>query len=151
MLAPSPGVGVGQRVLLVEDHLDSAMSIGRLLRLFGYEVHIATDGLEALRDARDFAPTAALIDLTLPTIDGFAVAEHLRERRATRDALLIAMTGWATEEHTARAKEAGFDAHLVKPISVNALLGALEPLATRTAAPRPRRARPCRTTRASHR
>ncbi len=143
MLASSPGVGVGQRVLLVEDHVDSAVSIGRLLRLFGYEVHVATDGLDALRDARTFAPTAALIDLTLPTIDGFTVAERLREQRKTRDALLIAMTGWATEEHSVRAKEAGFDAHLVKPISVNALLDALEPLATRTVVPRQRRARRC--------
>lgn len=151
MLAPSPGVGVGQRVLLVEDHVDSAVSIGRLLRLFGYEVHVATDGLEALHDASTFAPTAALIDLTLPSIDGFVVAERLREQGSTRDALLIAMTGWSTEEYTARAMEAGFDMHLVKPISVTALLGALEPLATRTATPRPRRARPCRTTRISHR
>src|SRR3954468_21357096 len=107
------------RVLLVEDHVESATSIGRLLRLFGYDVRVVTDGLEAVRAAARYAPTAALIDLTLPTLDGFAVAERLRQTAGTRDALLIAMTGWDTEEHAERARAAGFDRHLVKPLSVD--------------------------------
>jgi CheY-like chemotaxis protein len=117
--------GGGQRVLVVEDHLESATSICRLLRLFGYRVRVETDGLRAVEAARRFAPFAALIDLTLPTIDGFGVAERLRSSPPTRDTLLVAMTGWATEEHYRRAMIAGFDKHLVKPISVDVLVDAL--------------------------
>jgi len=117
--------GGGQRVLLVEDHLESAMSMSRLLRLFGYRVRVETDGLAAVETAKRFVPFAALIDLTLPTIDGFTVAERLRALPSTRDALLVAMTGWVTEEHFRRAMIAGFDKHLVKPISVDALVDAL--------------------------
>ncbi len=113
------------RVLLVEDHVDSARSISRLLRLFGYDVRVEVDGLAAVRAAEHFAPRAALIDLSIPSLDGFEVAQHLRAAAATHDSLLIAMTGWATEEHAARAREAGFDSHLVKPISVETLTGAL--------------------------
>jgi CheY-like chemotaxis protein len=115
----------GLRVLLVEDHVDSANSIKRLLRLFGYEVRLEGDGLAAVRCAEEFAPTVALIDLSLPSLDGFAVAERLRGMPATRDCLLIAMTGWSTEEHAIRARAAGFDRHLVKPLSVDALSSAL--------------------------
>jgi CheY-like chemotaxis protein len=122
---PLTATGGGQRVLLVEDHLESATSISRLLRLFGYRVRVETDGLAAVKCAARFAPFAALIDLTLPSLDGFEVAARLRASPATRDTLLIAMTGWATEEHQMRALAAGFDKHLVKPISVDVLVGAL--------------------------
>lgn len=117
--------GGAQRVLLVEDHLESATSMSRLLRLFGYRVRVETDGLAAVEAAKHFAPVVAIIDLTLPTIDGFAVAERLRASPVTRDTLLVAMTGWVTEEHFRRAMIAGFDKHLVKPISVDALVEAL--------------------------
>jgi CheY-like chemotaxis protein len=126
MMCPPPlATGAGLRVLLVEDHLESAMSIERLLSLFGYEVRVETDGLAAVEAAPRFAPFAALIDLSLPRLDGFAVAERLRSIPETRDVLLIAMTGWATDEHAQRSRAAGFDKHLVKPLSVDALVGAL--------------------------
>jgi CheY-like chemotaxis protein len=125
-MCPAPPVtGAGQRVLLVEDHLESAASMERLLQLFGYEVRVETNGLAAVEAAPGFAPFAALIDLTLPLLDGFAVAERLRTIPETRDALLIAMTGWATDEHAQRARAAGFDLHLVKPLSVDLLVSAL--------------------------
>jgi two-component system CheB/CheR fusion protein len=125
-MCPAPLVtGVGQRVLLVEDHLESAASMERLLQLFGYEVRVETNGLAAVEAAPGFAPFAALIDLTLPVLDGFAVAERLRAIPVTRDALLIAMTGWATDEHAQRARAAGFDKHLVKPLSADLLVSAL--------------------------
>ena len=84
-----------------------------------------TNGLAAVEAAPSFAPFAALIDLTLPVLDGFAVAERLRAIPVTRDALLIAMTGWATDEHAQRARAAGFDKHLVKPLSADLLVSAL--------------------------
>ena len=121
-----PGTGPSPvRVLLVEDHLDSARGIERLLSLFGYRVRVETDGLAAVECAERFAPLAALIDLSLPTLDGFAVAERLRGIRTTRDSLLIALTGWSSDEHAERARRAGFDMHLVKPVPVDALVGAL--------------------------
>jgi CheY-like chemotaxis protein len=117
--------GGGQRVLVVEDHVESATSMSRLLRLFGYRVRVANDGLAAVEAAERFVPFAAFIDLTLPKLDGFQVAERLRASPLTHDALLIAMTGWVTDEHAHHAQAAGFDRQLVKPISVDALVGAL--------------------------
>lgn len=116
------------RVLLVEDHVDSAISVARLLRALGYDVCVAFDGREALRQAVDFRPDAAFIDLSLPEIDGFAVAERLRAMEETRGARLIALTGWATDECAVLAKDAGFDQHLVKPLSIAALTAALAPV-----------------------
>jgi len=113
------------RLLLVEDHAGSAESMSRLLSQFGYEVRIARDGLAAIQTAREFAPEAALIDLSLPSLDGFQVAAQLRAMDATRDAALIAMTGWTDDDHEERARAAGFDTHLVKPITVDALIDAL--------------------------
>jgi CheY-like chemotaxis protein len=113
------------RVLLVDDHVDSAVSIGRVLRALGYEVCIAFDGLAAVERAAEFHPEASLIDLSLPLLDGFDVARRLRAMPETRDSLLIAMTGWGAEECAARTRAVGFDLHLVKPLSVDALTGAL--------------------------
>jgi CheY-like chemotaxis protein len=113
------------RVLLVDDHLDSLISVGRLLRVLGYEVCAEQDGLTAISSAVKFRPHVALIDLTLPGMDGCAVARRLRALDATRDTRLIAMTGWATQESQTRTRDAGFDLHLVKPLSINALTSAL--------------------------
>ena len=148
--AASPTAEPRSRVLLVEDHIDSARSISRLLRLFGYDVRVETDGLAALDVADRFDPSAALIDISLPSIDGFEVAERLRANPTTHDCLLIAMTGWATDEHATRARQAGFDAHLVKPISVEALLAALSAAAPRRTPPSVRGVRPCRSNPSVH-
>lgn len=137
------------RVLLVEDHVDSARSISRLLRLFGYDVRVETDGLAAVRAAERFAPGAALIDLSIPSLDGFQVAKRLRAASGTRDSLLIAMTGWTTDDHASRARDAGFDAHLVKPISVEALLGALSGDLAKRPSPSVRDNRPCHSNRSA--
>ena len=113
------------RVLLVDDNLDSLVSIGRLLTVLGYDVRAEQDGLKALTCAVEFRPDVALIDLSLPGLDGCAIARRLRAMEATRDTRLIAMTGWATEESETRTRDAGFDLHLVKPLSVNELTNAL--------------------------
>lgn len=137
------------RVLLVEDHVDSARSMSRLLRLFGYDVRVANDGTAALRVAERFAPAAALIDLTLPTIDGFEVARRLRTGAATGKSLLIAMTGWSTDEHESRARESGFDRHLVKPISVEALIAALSAVPAGRPSSSVRDTQPCHSSRST--
>jgi CheY-like chemotaxis protein len=146
MIADAARRAMGTRVLIAEDHVDSATGMGRLLRLYGYDVTIVTDGRDAVRAATRFAPQAALIDLTLPGLDGFDVAKQLRALTATSACRLIAMTGWTADEYVDRARAAGFDEHLVKPISVDALLHALSPiLATSpSASPWPREQRPSR-------
>src|SRR6185436_16487600 len=106
------------RVLLVDDDIDSVISVGRVLRAVGYEVCAALDGKDAITRATEFHPDAALIDLSLPVIDGFAVAERLRSMPETRGALLIALTGWGREIYSTRATDSGFDLHLVKPVSM---------------------------------
>jgi len=114
------------RVLLVDDNIDSVIGIGRVLQALGYEVCAALDGRDAIIRAAEFHPDAAVIDLSLPIIDGCGVAERLRAMPETRDAFLIAMTGWGAGEYSARVSAAGFDLHLVKPVSVDTLIGALE-------------------------
>jgi CheY-like chemotaxis protein len=114
-----------RRVLLVDDHLDSASSIGRLLNSLGYEVCVALDGHDALYCAARFQPDVALVDLSLPGIDGYGVAEGMRAMRETRSTLLIAMTGWSADAVEDQARAAGFDLHLVKPVSLDALTQAL--------------------------
>ncbi len=113
------------RVLIVEDDADSARGLERLLMLVGHAVRVERDGLAALECAKQFAPHAVLIDLTLPTIDGCVVAERLRAHEVTRGSLLVAMTGWTDDAHVNRARAAGFDRHLVKPLTMDALLDAL--------------------------
>ena len=117
--------GEAMRVMLVDDHEDSLISVGRLLRLLGYEVRAERDGLKALSCAEEFHPDVALIDLSLPGMDGCDIARCMRAQHATRDTWLIAMTGWATDESASRTREAGFDLHLVKPLSVHELTTAI--------------------------
>jgi CheY-like chemotaxis protein len=91
-----------------------------------------------------FVPHAALIDITLPGLDGFDVATQLRALTTTRDCRLIAMTGWTADEYVDRGRAAGFDEHLVKPISADALLHALSAISPPPESPRPAEQRPSR-------
>jgi CheY-like chemotaxis protein len=141
-------IAPGTRVLIAEDHVDSAAGLGRLLRLFGCEVVVAANGRDAIQLAPEFAPTAALIDLTLPIVDGFDVARTLRAAAATQHCRLIAMTGWTGDEYAERARMAGFDAHLVKPISVETLIRTLSPAGTPTSSLAVPARRPARANRA---
>jgi CheY-like chemotaxis protein len=112
-------------VLLVDDHVESVVSVGRLLRSQGYQVRAALSGIEAVSAAVDFLPDVALIDLSLPLLDGFAVARKLRSMSSTRATFLIALTGWDSEDIVARARSAGFDRHVVKPVSFDAMRAVL--------------------------
>jgi CheY-like chemotaxis protein len=114
------------RVLVVDDHVDCVLSIGRLLAALGYRVRLALDGRGALDSASEFRPQAALVDLSLPDLDGFGVAEQLRAMPETRDAYLIAMTGWATDDVRARIESGAFNRHLVKPLSAVVLSDVLD-------------------------
>jgi CheY-like chemotaxis protein/anti-sigma regulatory factor (Ser/Thr protein kinase) len=109
------------RVLVVDDNQDSAESLGMLMRVMGHEVRTAHDGFAALEAARQFRPTAVLLDIGLPGMNGYAVARELRQMPEAREAVLIAQTGWGQEDDRRRSTEAGFDAHLVKPVDSAAL------------------------------
>jgi len=117
--------GGGLRVLLVDDHVESVLSVGRLLRSQGYHVRAALSGIEAVAAAVDFLPDVALIDLSLPLLDGFAVARKLRSMTSTKGTFLVALTGWDSDDIVERARSAGFDRHMVKPLSFDAMRAVL--------------------------
>lgn len=110
-------------VLVVEDNVDAAESLGMLLKIWGYEVTLAFTGDEAVSAAERVRPGIVLCDIGLPGMDGFAVAGRLRQSPATASALLIALTGYGQEEDRTRALESGFDLHLTKPIDPTSLRG----------------------------
>lgn len=103
-------------VLVVEDNRDAREMLRAWLEELGHRVYTAVDGLEGLDLARTLHPDVALVDIGLPGLDGYQVAENLRATPEGRHALLVAITGYGRPEDSARAREAGFDAHLVKPV-----------------------------------
>jgi CheY-like chemotaxis protein/nitrogen-specific signal transduction histidine kinase len=104
------------RVLIVDDNRDAAQSLALMLDLEGHEVRTAADGLEALEVAEVFRPKVVLLDIGMPGIDGYETARRLRARPWAKSALLCAQTGWGQEDDKRKARSAGFDRHLVKPI-----------------------------------
>jgi CheY-like chemotaxis protein/anti-sigma regulatory factor (Ser/Thr protein kinase) len=120
-----PGPARGRRVLLVEDSADLRESMKILLELMGNTVIAAADGRTAIETARREEPDTVLIDIGLPDIDGYEVAQALRKDPRTRNLRLVALTGYATPEHRDRALRAGFDQHLAKPIDADQLQQAL--------------------------
>ena len=125
---------VPRRILLVDDHADSARILAALLRMAGHEVLVANDGPSALEAAREHPPEVVLLDLGLPGMDGLEVARRLRAEPRPDPLRIVALTGFGGEEDRTRTSEAGFDAHLVKPIDSQALRALLE----RPAGPTPR-------------
>jgi PAS domain S-box-containing protein len=109
------------RVLVVDDNLDSAKSTALLLRFEGHETLTASDGPAALTTAQTFRPDAVLLDIGLPGMNGYEVAQQLRELPGLNQVLLIAMTGYSHEQDRERAREAGFDHYLVKPIDTDVI------------------------------
>jgi CheY-like chemotaxis protein len=112
---------VSRRILVVDDNVDGANSLAMYLRMQGHEVRIANDGPAALDAAQALQPEVVLLDIGLPKMDGYEVARRLRAQAGTKDALVVAVTGYGQEEDRRRAQEAGFDAHLVKPADISAL------------------------------
>jgi signal transduction histidine kinase len=120
-----PAVAIPRRVLVVDDDHDGAQMLALLLECEGHETLTAHDGAQALEHAAVFRPHAVLLDLSLPTLDGFEVCRRLRGQPWGADLRVIALTGWAQDADRRRSTEAGFDAHLVKPVEHAALVRAL--------------------------
>ena len=121
-------------VLVVDDNHDVAESTAVLLRLAGCEVHLAHDGEEALRLVPRVRPDAVLLDIGLPRMNGYEVAERIRSDPENRDILIVAVSGYGQQEHRLRSKQAGFDQHVVKPIDPTALSGLLAALSSQRTA-----------------
>jgi CheY-like chemotaxis protein len=114
-----------QRILIVDDNRDSAASLAMLLDLAGYETFLAHDGLEAVAAAERFRPDVILLDLGLPKLNGFDAARRIRNEVWGKTMRLIALTGWGQEDDRRRSSESGFDAHIVKPVDLGALMSLL--------------------------
>jgi CheY-like chemotaxis protein len=112
----TPQALVSRRVLVVDDNMDSAESLALLLRLAGHLVETAHDGETALESAERFQPDAILLDLGMPRLNGYEVCERIRGTSWGQSILIVAQTGWGQAQDRARTLEAGFDAHLTKPI-----------------------------------
>ncbi len=117
------------RVLVVDDNVDQADSVALLLRASGHEVRVAYSGPAALEVAVAYRPDLVLMDIGLPGMDGYEVARHLRQQPGPKDAVLVAVTGYGRESDRQRSEEAGFDYHLVKPVSMPQLEAILASLA----------------------
>jgi two-component system CheB/CheR fusion protein len=114
-----------RRVLVVDDNVDAAESLAMLLRVEGHEVRTAHDGATALDAAQAYRPEVVLLDIGLPKMDGYEVAQRLRRLPDSKSALVVALTGYGQEEDRRRAEEAGFDVHLVKPVDLAVLYSLL--------------------------
>jgi signal transduction histidine kinase len=110
------------RILVVDDNRDAAQSLAVMLRLTGGEVEVAHDGEEALHMAERQRPDMILLDIGMPGMNGFDVARRIRARPWGARVVLIAQTGWGQDEDRRRAQEAGFDAHLTKPVDHSTLM-----------------------------
>ncbi|MFC5499967.1 response regulator [Caenimonas terrae] len=124
-LAPRPKAAAAKapaRILVVDDLVASADTLMTLLEMEGFEVRTANEGVTALKIADEFKPDVVLLDIGLPGMNGFEVANRLRSLPCCREALLIALTGYGEAESRSRSAQAGFDFHMVKPADVNLLL-----------------------------
>ncbi|MDI1481034.1 GAF domain-containing protein [Polyangium sp. y55x31] len=116
--APSKGAAGGLKVLVVDDNVDGAESLAELLQLTGHTTEVAHTGPSALVAARAFEPDVVFLDIGLPGMTGYEVAQRLRAEEALGRVVLVALTGWGTEEDRRQAREAGFDYHLTKPVDL---------------------------------
>jgi CheY-like chemotaxis protein len=119
---------IQRRILVVDDNRDSAESMSLLLGFLGADVRVAFDGAQALAAFADYDPAVVLLDIGMPGMDGYEVVRRLRAGFPERRAAVVALTGWGQEEDRRRAREAGFDHHLIKPADIGALQALLSSL-----------------------
>lgn len=121
----SPGVAVParpQRVLMVDDNADALASLRLLVKAHGHDVAIAHSGPEGIEQVSSFEPSIVLLDIGMPGMDGLDTAKHIRLLPNGKEIRLIALTGWGQDSDRARTRDAGFDSHLVKPVTTEKLL-----------------------------
>jgi len=120
-----PAGPAGARILVVDDNVDAARGTARVLQIAGHDVRVVHDGRQALEMAHGHRPRFILLDISLPGMDGYEVARHLRSDPRHRDVTIIAISGYSEDDYRL-PQEMGFDHHLVKPIDYNALRAILD-------------------------
>lgn len=116
------------RIMVVDDNRDAADIVAEFLVISGHEAIPVYGGAEALRMADAFAPDVVFLDLGMPEVSGFQVASRLRQASKFQGTKMIALTAWSDELTRARTRNGGFDHHLVKPASLDDILGLLGPV-----------------------
>ena len=123
--APSNGTGVPLRIAIVEDDPDIRETMSTMLGGWGHEVHVAEDGIAGVNLLKQTMPDVAIVDIGMPGLDGYGLAQRVREELGDRTPHLIAVTGFGSTKDKERARAAGFDAHIVKPARPEDLRAAL--------------------------
>jgi len=124
----------GQRVLIVDDNVDAAISLSVLVNLLGHDSKTAHNGPDGLTVAQSYQPDVIILDIGLPGMSGYELSRKLRSEPSLRDTTLIALTGWGTEDDKRQAAEAGFDFHLTKPVDLDAISSIIKQKADNSAA-----------------
>lgn len=117
-----------RRILVADDFPQSAETLARLLRHDGSEVRVAQDGAEAFETAAEFRPDVVVLDLAMPKLNGYEAARKIRAQPWGKHMVLIALTGWGQQQDRRRTQDAGFDAHLTKPVNLGAIMDVLAKL-----------------------
>lgn len=126
------------RILVADDHRDSAATLSMMLQIMGGDVRTAHDGVEAVRAVGEFRPDVALLDIGMPNMNGHDAARKIRKQPWGKGIALIALTGWGEAVDRRRSYEAGFDQHLVKPVPQSTLAELLVALSRRVSRKRAR-------------
>jgi len=135
---PAGAQGVALQVLVADDNVDAAATLAALLEIAGHTVRVVHDGAAAVEEAARLRPDLVFLDIGMPFMDGYDAARRLRQLPALDGVMLVALTGWGTEEDRARSRAAGFDRHLLKPAlpdDVEAVLAAATSAAATARAP----------------
>lgn len=119
-----------RKILVVDDNHDSALSLAMMLSIMGHDTRTAHDGESAVSTAETFLPDVILLDIGLPKLNGYEVAQRIREASWGASMYLIAVTGWGQDEDRQRSSEVGLNLHMVKPVEPSALEKVLATLAT---------------------
>jgi signal transduction histidine kinase/CheY-like chemotaxis protein len=126
-----------QKILVVDDNRDAASSLATFLELTGHDVRVAHDGEDAIRVSEAFRPHTVLLDLGMPGVDGYEACRRIRGTATGKNMRIIAVTGWGQEEDRRKALLAGFDMHLVKPVSPDTLMQLLDDTRVHETTPQP--------------
>lgn len=128
-----PHSHTSRKILIADDDRDAALSLSILLESMGHQTHVAYDGLEALEVAREIHPDLIFLDVAMPKLSGYEVAQRLRSEAWIRSTLIVALTSWRADQGAERARSAGFDRYILKPLETEALQELLDDLPGRSA------------------
>ncbi|MES2786238.1 MAG: response regulator [Pseudomonadota bacterium] len=118
------------RVLVVDDNHDAGDTMSQILELLGADVRTARDGPQALAAFEEYRPSVVLLDIGMPGMSGYEVAQAIRTRYPNDATKLVALTGWGQEDDRRKARDAGFDHHMVKPADISELEALLASMQT---------------------